>query len=75
MAEQDQQGPPTYTGVSEGRMGKFRKAAKDAERKARADLEEKGEWPPKEPITYKAEMYVRIGNPIHQYIVELKPHR
>jgi hypothetical protein len=75
MAEQEQQRPPTYTGVSQGRMGKFRKAAKDAEGKARADLEQKGEWPPKEPITYRAEMYVKIGNPIHQYIVELTPHR
>jgi hypothetical protein len=75
MAEQEQQGPPTFTGISEGRRGKFRKAAKDAESKARADLEQKGEWPPKEPITYRAEMYVKIGNPIHQYIVELTPHR
>jgi hypothetical protein len=61
----------TYRGVSSGRMGKFRKAAKDAERKARADLEQKGQWPPKEPITYKADMYVRIGNPIHEFVVEL----
>jgi hypothetical protein len=62
----------TYRGVSEGgfRNG-FRKAAKDAEGKARADLEAKGQWPPQEPIKYRADMYVRIGNPIHQYIVEL----
>lgn len=69
----DEQTSPTYRGVSSGRMGKFRKAAKDAEGRARADLEQKGQWPPKEPITYKADMYVRIGNPIHEYIVELTP--
>jgi hypothetical protein len=63
---------PTYTGVSSGgfRNG-FRKAAKDAEGKARADLAARGQWPPSEPITYRADMYVRIGNPIHQYVVEL----
>lgn len=61
----------TYTGVSAGTFGKFRKAAKDAERKARADLEQSGEWPPQEPIKYRADLYVRIGNPIHEYVVEL----
>jgi hypothetical protein len=68
----DQQTGHTYTGVSSGgfRNG-FRKAAKDAETKARDDLASKGQWPPKEPITFKADMYVRIGNPIHQYVVEL----
>lgn len=71
MADQEQQAFPTYTGVSQGRMGKFRKAAKDAERKAQADLVQKGQWPPSEPIKFKADMYVRIGNPIHQYVVEL----
>jgi hypothetical protein len=68
----DQQTSPKYTGVSSGGFGNgFRKAAKDAETKARADLAAKNQWPPTKPITYKAEMYVRIGNPIHQYIVEL----
>ncbi len=62
----------TYRGVSSGGIGKgFRKAAKDAEGQARADLEQKGQWPPAEPITYKADMYVRIGNPIHEFVVEL----
>jgi hypothetical protein len=66
-----QQGP-TYRGVSSKGLGKgFRKAAKDAENQARADLAQKGQWPPKEPITYKADMYVRIGNPIHEFVVEL----
>jgi hypothetical protein len=70
MAEQ--QTGPTYTGVSSGGIGKgFRKAAKDAENKARADLEQRGQWPPKEPLKYKADMYVRIGNPIHEFVVEL----
>jgi hypothetical protein len=70
MAEQE--AGRTYTGVSSGGFGKgFRKAAKDAEGKARADLEARGQWPPSEPVTYRAEMYVKIGNPIHQYIVEL----
>ena len=70
MAE-PQQGA-TYRGVSSKGIGKgFKKAAKDAENKARADLAQKGQWPPKEPITYKADMYVRIGNPIHEFIVEL----
>ena len=36
-----------------------------------ADLEQKDQWPPAEPITYKADMYVRIGNPIHEFVVEL----
>jgi hypothetical protein len=68
----DPQAQPTYTGVSSGGFGKgFRKAAKDAEAKARADLAARNQWPPTEPITYRAEMYVKIGNPIHQYIVEL----
>jgi hypothetical protein len=71
----EQETLPTYTGVSSGRMGKFRKAAKDAEQKARADLEQKGEWPPEQPIKYKADMYVRIGNPIHEYVVELTRQR
>jgi hypothetical protein len=68
----DPQTPLKYTGVSSGRFRNgFRKAAKDAETKARSDLAAKNQWPPTEPITYKAEMYVTIGNPIHQYIVEL----
>jgi len=71
MAEQ-QSGAP-YKGVSAGRLGKFRKAAKKAEASARADLEKRGQWPPDAPITYKADMYVRVGNPIHEYIVELTP--
>jgi hypothetical protein len=63
---------PTYRGISSGGIGKgFRKAAKDAESKARADLAQRGQWPPKEPITYRADMYVRIGNPIHEFVVEL----
>jgi hypothetical protein len=67
-----QQGGPTYKGISSGGFGSgFRKAAKDAESKARADLEQKGQWPPTEPITYRADMYVRIGNPIHEFVVEL----
>ena len=70
MADQETGG--TYTGVSSGRFGKFRKAAKDAERQAREDLANKGQWPPKEPITFKADLYVRVGNPIHQYVVELR---
>jgi hypothetical protein len=65
---------PTYKGVSSGGFGNgFRKAAKDAESKARADLQQKGQWPPREPITYKADLYVRIGNPIHEFVVELTP--
>lgn len=68
----DPQPGPMYRGVSSKGLGKgFRKAAKDAENKARADLAQKGQWPPKEPITYKADMYVRIGNPIHEFVVEL----
>jgi hypothetical protein len=68
----DPQAQPTYTGISSGGFGKgFRKAAKDAEAKARADLAARNQWPPTAPITYRAEMYVKIGNPIHQYIVEL----
>ena len=70
MADQETGG--TYTGVSSGRFGKFRKAAKDAERQAREDLANKGQWPPTEPITFKADLYVRVGNPIHQYVVELR---
>jgi hypothetical protein len=70
----DPQPGTTYRGVSSKGLGKgFRKAAKDAENQARADLAQKGQWPPKEPITYKADMYVRIGNPIHEFIVELTP--
>jgi hypothetical protein len=69
----EQQPEPTYRGVSSGRFGKFRKAAKDAERNARADLERRGQWPPKAPVTYKADLYVRVGNPIHEYVVELTP--
>lgn len=69
MAEQ--QTGTTYRGVSKGMGKSFRKAAKDAESKARADLERKDQWPPKEPITYKADMYVRTGNPIHEFVVEL----
>lgn len=64
-----------YRGVSSGGLGNgFRKAAKRAEKEARDDLERKGEWPPPEPITYRAEMYVRIGNPIHEFVVELTPY-
>jgi hypothetical protein len=71
MAGPQQQGP-TYRGVSSKGLGKgFKKAAKDAENQARADLAQKGQWPPKEPITYKADMYVRIGNPIHEFVVDL----
>ncbi|HET9322725.1 MAG TPA: hypothetical protein VFO03_02525 [Gaiellaceae bacterium] len=70
-----EQAPPTYTGVSSGAFGRFRKAAKDAERKARADLEAKGAWPPKEPIKYKVDLYVKSGNPLHEYIVEMTPVR
>jgi hypothetical protein len=63
---------PTYRGVSSKGIGKgFKKAAKDAENQARADLAQKGQWPPEKPITYKADMYVRIGNPIHEFVVEL----
>jgi hypothetical protein len=66
------QGGPTYRGVSSGGFGNgFRKAARDAESKARADLESRKQWPPPAPITYKADMYVRIGNPIHEFVVEL----
>jgi hypothetical protein len=71
VAEQ-QTGPP-YRGVSSGRFGRFKKAAKEAERSARADLEQRGQWPPKAPLTYKADLYVRVGNPIHEYVVELTP--
>jgi hypothetical protein len=71
MAEQ-QAGPP-YRGVSSGRFAKFRKAAKKAERSAQADLESRGQWPPTAPLTYKADFYVTIGNPIHDYVVELTP--
>jgi hypothetical protein len=68
----DPQAQSKYTGVSSGGFNNgFRKATKDAESKARSDLAAKNQWPPTEPITYKAEMYVKIGNPIHQYIVEL----
>ena len=67
----DQETGRTYRGVSSGRLGRFRKAAKDAERQAKEDLAQRGQWPPAEPITFKAEMYVLTGNPIHQYIVEL----
>ena len=70
-----EQPTPTYTGVSSGTFGRFRKAAKDAERKARADLEQRGEWPPQEPIKYKVDLYVKSGNPLHEYIVELTPER
>jgi hypothetical protein len=69
----EQQAGPMYTGVSSGRFGRFRKAAKKAEQSAKADLERRGQWPPKEPLTYKADFYVRIGNPIHDYVVELTP--
>jgi hypothetical protein len=68
----DNAGPP-YRGVSTGRFGKFRKAAKKAEESARADLQRRGQWPPETPLTYKADFYVTIGNPIHEYVVELTP--
>jgi hypothetical protein len=73
MAE-EQMGP-SYEGRSRGRFAKFRKAAKEAERNARADLERKGQWPPPREITYKADLYVTIGNPIHEYRVVLTPQR
>ena len=72
---EDAQTPPTYTGRASGMRAGFRKAAKDAERLARADLEGRGQWPPPEPIKYRARMYVRMGNPIHEYVVELTPER
>jgi hypothetical protein len=62
----DESGP--YRGVSKGHDGNFAAAARDAEQDL---LRKRGSYPDP-PETFVATLYVKIGNPIHEYIVELK---
>lgn len=59
----------TYTGISYGHDGSFADAARDAEN----ELKKKRGGLPDPPETFKADLYVKIGNPIHEYIVVLSP--
>jgi hypothetical protein len=59
----------TYTGISYGHDGSFADAARAAEE----DLRQKRGRLPDPPETFKADLYVKIGNPIHEYIVHLSP--
>jgi hypothetical protein len=64
---EDFKGP--YRGTSPGDTGNFTDAARNAEQ----DLFDRhGEYP-HPPIKFKADLYVTIGNPIHEFIVELTP--
>jgi hypothetical protein len=58
-----------YVGTSPGNTGSFADAARNAEQ----DLMDKHGRPPDPPITFKADCFVTIGNPIHEFIVELTP--
>lgn len=58
-----------YRGVSRGHDGNFADAARAAEE----DLKEKrGGKLPDPPEEFKADLFVKIGNPIHEFIVELR---
>jgi hypothetical protein len=72
MSEHEQAAPkppPDATGVSYGHDGSFADAARDAE----DDLKKRRGGLPDPPETFEATLYVKIGNPIHEYIVELRP--
>jgi hypothetical protein len=56
-----------YRGTSPGDGGSFAAAAHDAEQ----DILKRHGRLPHPPITFKADCYVTIGNPIHEFIVEL----
>lgn len=64
-----QQEVETYIGISYGHDGSFADAARNAEE----DLKDKRGSLPEPPETFKADLFVKIGNPIHEYIVRLRP--
>jgi hypothetical protein len=66
--QQEFKGP--YIGRSPGDGGSFADAARNAEQ----DLYDKhGEYPHPD-VTFRADCYVTIGNPIHEFIVQLVPN-
>jgi hypothetical protein len=70
MSEYDADPEAVYTGVSRGHDGNFAAAARDAENDLKA---KRGGKLPDPPETFKADLYVTIGNPIHEFIVVLRP--
>jgi hypothetical protein len=68
MSTQEEFSGP-FVGTSPGDTGSFADAARNAEK----DLMSKHDRAPDPPITFKANCFVTIGNPIHEFIVELTP--
>jgi hypothetical protein len=66
--ESEYSGP--YIGRSPGDGGSFAEAARNAEQML---LDRHGRAP-SPPITFRADCYVTIGNPIHEFIVQLTPN-
>jgi len=68
VQQDDYKGP--YIGRSPGDGGSFADAARNAEQ----DLLTKHGRAPDPPIMFRADCYVLIGNPIHEFIVQLVPN-
>jgi hypothetical protein len=68
MQQDEFSGP--YIGRSPGDGGSFAEAARNAEQ----ELLDKHGRAPEPPITFRADCYVTIGNPIHEFIVQLVPN-
>ena len=66
--EEEFKGP--YIGRSYGEEGSFA----DAARNAHEDLLAKAGRAPDPPLTFRADCFVKIGNPIHEFIVQLVPN-
>jgi len=55
-------------------IGRSDSSFADAARDANDDLFNKHKRYPNPPKTFRADCYVTIGNPIHEFIVELTPN-
>ena len=54
-------------------IGRSDSSFAEAARNANDDLFDKHKRYPNPPKTFRADCYVKIGNPIHEFIVELTP--
>jgi hypothetical protein len=63
-----------WTGESSGSGASFAAAARLAAEQWEEDRKKRGEWPPAEPVRLNVEeQYLLVGNPIHAYVVSLRP--
>jgi hypothetical protein len=55
-------------------IGRSKESFADAARKADEELVSRHGRAPDPPLEFRAKCFVKIGNPIHEFIVELTPH-